>query len=136
MLRASAVLSVVVLVNVVALGCSGMVMLTDARYVSQFDTVEVQVIDARDMTRAQVEHVLDEHDMIGRFDARVPDGDDFERDLAAAVEKGRRRVLQAGGNVLLYTDDSELIAIIAHDARYAGAPDAITMYALLRRGGR
>jgi len=97
------------------------------------DTGEVRVIDARTLDRAQTEAVLEQHNVIGRFDVRVPQRG-FEEKLAIEVEKGKQRALSAGGNVLMYTDDSELIAVIKHDARYAGAPDAITMYVMPPRG--
>jgi hypothetical protein len=57
------------------------------------------------------------------------------RTLAAVsvVEKGMARVFKSGGRVLMYTDNSELTAVIKRDARYAGASHAVTIYVMLRR---
>jgi hypothetical protein len=125
----------ILLVVAATMGCSNLVPLSQGRYAPLSDTVEVQVIDARDMTRERLERVLNEHEMIARFDARPRSGGDVESELADALEKGKRKAREAGGSVLLYTDDSELIATIVRDARFAGAPDAVTMYVLRRRGG-
>jgi hypothetical protein len=133
MSRTSVVLLGIALVAVVAHGCTGVVPLAPGYYPAMLDTGEVRVIDARTLDRAQTEAVLEQHNVIGRFDVRVPQRG-FEEKLAIEVEKGKQRALSAGGNVLMYTDDSELIAVIKHDARYAGAPDAITMYVMLPRG--
>ena len=131
--RTSAVLSGLALVAIVAYGCTSVVPLTEGHYPAQLDTGEVQLIDAREMERTDIERVLAEHFIVGRFDVSIPGGDDFEQRLQVEVEKGKERVLKAGGRVLMYTDNSELIAIMKQDARYAGASGAITMYALLRR---
>ena len=133
MLRALAMLSGIVLVALVAHGCTGVVPLADGYYPALLDTGEVRVIDARRMDRAQVERVLDEHRVIARFDVLIRQGADFEQNVTAEVEKGKATTLKSGGNVLMYTDNSELIAVIKRDARYAGAPDAITMYVMLPR---
>jgi hypothetical protein len=85
------------------------------------------------MERAGFERTLNEHLLIARFDVRVPQSANFEQRLADEVEKGKSKALSVGGNVLMYTDNSEMIAVIKQDARYAGAHDAITMYVMLRR---
>ena len=93
----------------------------------------MHVIDARSMDRTDLERVLDEHLLIGRFDVSIPEGDEFEQSLVEEVEKAKPKVLTAGGRVLMYTDNSELIAVLKQNARYAGAMGAITMYVMLRR---
>ena len=57
----------------------------------------------------------------------------FEQSLVEEVEKAKPKVLSSGGRVLMYTDTSELIAVMKQNARYAGAIGAITMYVMLRR---
>ena len=133
MRRTLAVVSGVAIVALVAYGCSSVVSLTPGHFPAQPDTGEVQIIDARTMDRTGIERVLAEHYLIGRFDATIPRGDDYEQRLLEEVEKGKTRALRSGGRTLMYTDDSELIAVMKQDARFAGASDAITMYVLLRR---
>jgi uncharacterized protein YheU (UPF0270 family) len=116
-----------------AYGCSSVLPLDKGHYPAQLDTGEVQVIDARRMDRTGLERVLEEHYLVGRYDVSIRDGDDFEQRLNHEVEKAKPRVLNAGGRVLMYTDNSELIAVMKRDARYAGAIGAITMYVMLRR---
>ena len=133
MLRTTAVLVGPALIALLAYGCSSVVPLDQGYYPAQLDTGDVQVIDARGMTRANIERVLEEHHLIGRFDKSIPAGDDFEQKLQQKVEEGKATVLKAGGRVLMYTDNSELIAVMKQDARFAGASGSITMYVLLRR---
>ena len=133
MLRPLAVVSGIAVVALISFSCANVVALDAGFFPTQLDTGEVHVIDARSMQRTGVERVLDEHYVIGRFDVSIPVGDDFEQRLLEQVTKATPRVLQSGGRVLMYTDNSELIAVIKHDARYAGALGAITMYVLLRR---
>jgi hypothetical protein len=116
-----------------ASGCSTVVPLAEGFFPAQLDTAEVHVIDARGMDRTGIERVLDEHFLVGRFDVSIPEGDDFEQRLNQEVEKAKSRVLEAGGRVLMFTDNSELIAVMKQNARYAGATGAITMYVMLRR---
>lgn len=116
-----------------AYGCSNVVYLDAGNFPAQLDTAEVRVIDAREMDRAGLERVLEEHHLVGRFDLSIPEEDDFEQRLDQELEKAKPKVLNAGGRVLMYTDNSELIAVMKRDARYAGALGAITMYVLLRR---
>ena len=124
-----AILSVVLVAN----GCSNVTPLAAGYFPAMLDTGEVRIIDARDMERAQLERTLNEHLVIGRFDVRIPAGEDFDRRLDEETEKGKAKSLTAGGNVLMFTDDSEIVGVIMQDARYAGAPGAITMYVMLRR---
>jgi hypothetical protein len=123
----------IALVAFVAHGCTGVVPLAAGHYPAQLDTGVVRVIDAREMARSGVERILNEHIVIARFDVSLPRSDDFEQRLSAEVEKGKVRTLSEGGRALMYTDNSELIGVIKQDARYAGAPDVITMYVMLRR---
>jgi hypothetical protein len=116
-----------------AYGCSSVVPLDGGFYTAQLDTGEVHVIDARGMDRSGLERVLDEHLLVGRFDVSIPEGDEFEQNLVEEVEKAKPKVLNAGGRVLMYTDNSELIAVLKQNARYAGAMGVITMYVMLRR---
>lgn len=116
-----------------AYGCSSVVPLAEDFYPAQLDTGEVHVIDARGMDRSSLERVLDEHLLVGRFDVSIPEGYEFEQSLIEEVEKAKPKVLSAGGRVLMYTDNSELIAVLKQNARYAGAMGAITMYVMLRR---
>jgi hypothetical protein len=116
-----------------AYGCSSVVPLAEGFYPTQLDTGEVHVIDARGMDRSGLERVLDEHLLVGRFDVSIPEGDEFEQSLVEEMEKAKPKVLNAGGRVLMYTDNSELIAVMKQNARYAGAMGAITMYVMLRR---
>lgn len=132
MSRTQVVMLGVVLAAAVAQGCTGVVPLAPGYYPAMLDTGEVRTIDARALTRAQTEAVLEQHNVIGRFDVRIPRRG-YEEKLAVAVEKGKQRALRSGGNVLMYTDNSELIAVIKRDARYAGGPDMITMYVMLPR---
>ena len=133
MLRAITCLSCAILVLLVLHGCMGVVPLAPGYYPAILDTGEVHVIDARGMQRSQVERVLEQHHVIARFYVRLRQRADFEELLAEEVEKGKPKALDAGGNVLMLTDDSEMIAVIKQDARYAGALDAVTMYVMLRR---
>jgi hypothetical protein len=126
-------LSGIALVALVVNGCSGVVSLAPGHYPAMLDTGEVRVIDARVMERSRVEQLLDDHHVIARFDVRTPGSADFEQQLAEEVEKGKPKALDAGGNVLMFTDDSEMIAVTERDAHYAGASDALTMYVMLRR---
>ena len=119
-------------VGLVISACSSVVPLTDRYFPPVLDTGEVYVLDAREMNRAQLTRVLDENTLIGRFDIRIPSGADYDSHLATKIEESKPKVLQAGGNMLMYTDNSELIGVIKQDARFAGAPDAMTMYVLLR----
>ena len=131
MIRASLVLTAVALLLFAAQGCSTMVQLEAGHYPPMLDTGDVRVIDARGMGREQIENILNEHSVIGRFDVMIPRNEDLEPRLTEEVEKGKPKALAAGGNVLMYTDDSEMVAVIMRNARYAGAPNAITMYVLL-----
>lgn len=133
MSRSLAALGGLVTVVLIANGCSNVVRLAEGYYPPMLDTGEVRVIDARGMERAGFERTLNEHLLIARFDVRIPQSADFEQRLAEEVEKGKSKALTAGGNVLMYTDESEMIAVIKRDARYAGAQDAITMYVMLHR---
>ena len=133
MLRTLAVVAGIVFVALVAHGCMSVVPLSEGFYPAQLDTGEVQVIDARTMERTSIERILDAHYVIGRFDVSIPDGQNFEQVLTDEVKKGEARALNAGGRVLMYTDDSDMIAVIKRDARYAGAQGAITMYVMLAR---
>jgi hypothetical protein len=132
--RTLVVFSGVALVALAAQGCLNLIPLDPGYYPAVLDTGEVRIVDARGMERAQVETLLREHHLVARFDVRIPRSADFEQCLAEEVEKGKARALAAGGNTLMYTDDSQLIAIIKTDARYAGAANAITMYVMLPRG--
>jgi len=121
-----------VLLSLVA-ACTSVVSLDPGHFPSRLPSESVRVVDARELDRGRLERILEEHYTIGRFDISIPGGDDFERKLEEAVENGKRRVLASGGNVLLFTDQSDMLAVLKRDARYAGSPDAITMYVMLPR---
>lgn len=115
--------------------CSNIVPLTEARYPWTHDTVTVRTIDARGMSRAELEDVLRPLEFIGRFGLRLRHNDEFEEKLAEALDESKAQIKRLGADVLLYTDDSELVAAIAQDARYAGLAYDIVVY-VLRSGGR
>ncbi len=127
--------SVVALLGIAISACSSVVPLTERYYPPVLDTGEVYVLDARELNRAQLTRVLDENTLVGRFDIRIPSGPTYESDLAQKIEESKPKVLQAGGNMLMYTDNSEMVGVIKQDARFAGAQDAVTIYVLLRGDG-
>ena len=133
MLRGLTLVSCIAVAALAVNACTGVVPLEAGHYPPMLDTGEVHVIDARGMERSRVEQLLEQHYVIARFDVRVPQGDAFEQRLADKVEQQKTKALSSGGNVLMFTDNSEMIAVIKRDARYAGASDAITMYVMLRR---
>jgi hypothetical protein len=113
--------------------CAPSVDLSPYQFPRTPDDVEIRVIDARTVARPELERVLRDHYVLARFNAHVRGGDDREEQIARAVEKGKSVVRTKGGRVLVYTDDSQLIAAIMQDARFAGPSDAIVMYVLRPR---
>jgi len=122
-----------VLVALAVGGCSPVVHLTPERLRSLPESEDVRVIDARDMPRGELESLLAEYRILARFHKTVFGEDDFEDKVQQAVEKAKATVRQVGCNVLLYTQNSELVATVMHDAHFAGPPDALVMYAMLEK---
>ena len=83
--------------------------------------------------RWELEGVLREHEILARFHAMVTSSEQDDEELARELEKKKPEARLLGGSVLMYTRDSELVATIAHDARYAGRSGAVVIYVLRRR---
>jgi hypothetical protein len=119
-----------VLVALAVGGCNPVVHLTPGRLPSLPESEDVTVIDARGMPGGELESLLAEYRIIARFHKRVFGEEGLENKVQQAVEQAKATVMQVGGNVLLYTQNSELVATLMRDAHFAGPPDAIVMYAM------
>lgn len=98
------------------------------------DSVEVRRIDGRDMPRAELESVVDDHRILARLHARLPSGDGRDRALDEQLVKAEEMARTAGADALLYLDDPTVVAAIMQDARYAGPPGATVIYVMRSRG--
>ena len=114
-------------------GCSNVIHFTSGRPTSLDERTEVTVIDGRDMSRAELESVAREYEFMARWGKRVFGAEDYEDKLQAEVEEAVVKTRELGYRVLFFTDDSEAIAIVLQDARAAGRPGDIIMYALRER---
>ena len=116
------------------LGCGNLVLLSEATYPVLWDTATVEVIDATGLSRADLEQVLSESEVLARFHTLSPSGDSGALD-ASELEKAKTTARTLGANVVLFTKDSETIAAIKQDARFAGPtdPGAVVFYAMRKR---
>ena len=86
----------------------------------------VEVIAADSLSRNGLQHILDEHVVIARFQVSGAH--------AKRQERASAFVRSLGGHVLLTTHSSPLIGVIFKDVHYAGPPDGEeAMYALRHR---
>ncbi len=122
-----------VLATFALVGCGKGVYLGGQAYAALPDSVAVRIIDATGMTRGELEGVLREHEILARFHAMVTSSEQDDEELARELEKTKPEARLLGGSVLMHTRDSELVATIAHDARYAGRSGAVVIYVLRRR---
>jgi hypothetical protein len=118
---------------VVLAGCAQVIPLTQYKYPPRSADAEIELIDARQMERPELQRVFGEYDVIARFHRAVRSGDRYEADVASKVEEATFIVRQQGGHALLYTEDSELIAAIFQDVGYAGPDDRLVLYVLRRK---
>ncbi|MFQ5702734.1 MAG: nuclear transport factor 2 family protein [Gemmatimonadales bacterium] len=114
-------------------GCSNVVPLSSEFHPAILEDVEVQIIDANDFDRQQMVRLLAEYDILSRFDVEIRSRDNYDEALAEELENAKIKALAAGGRVLMYTRNSELVGVIKQDARYAGASNVTTMYVLQRK---
>ncbi len=122
-----------VLVTLALVGCGKAVYLGGQAYAALPDSVAVRIIDATGVTRRELEGVLREHEILARFHVMVTSSEHYDEELARELEKKTAEARLLGGRVLMHTRDSELVATIAHDARYAGPSGAVVIYVLRRR---
>ena len=134
MFRKSLAFGIPVLAGVVLSSCSNVVPLGAGYHAPILVPTEVEVIDANDFDRAEMSRLLNNYAILSRFDVTVIAGDDYDAALAKALEKAKIKTLAAGGRTLMYTENSELVAVIKRDARFAGSSEAIVMYVLQRIG--
>ncbi len=126
--------SVIGLVLVLSLGaCTKTIRLSNYNFPPRTDSAEVELIDARAMSRQQLDQVLQVYDVLARNHVLVRTGDRYENDVAEKVEAQKPMVRGLGGHALLYTHNSQVIAAIMQDARYAGPDDRLVVYALRRK---
>ena len=86
----------------------------------------VELINGDSLSREALQHLLDDHVVIARFEVSGTAGQRLERASA--------HVRRLGGDVVLTTHYSALIGVIYRDVRYAGPLDGDeAMYALRRR---
>jgi len=114
-------------------GCSNVVHFTTGRPAGLDETAEVTTIDGRNMTRAELESLAAEYQFMARWSVSVFGDEDYEQKLEQAVEKAKAKTRDLGYRVLFYTDDSETVANVVQDARVAGQPGEMIMYALRER---
>lgn len=114
-------------------GCNNVISLTQYKYPPRSADAEVELIDARNMSRPDLQRRLDAYDVIARFHETVRSGDRYEEDVASKVEEAKATTRLRGGHALLYIHDSALIAAIYQDAHYAGPSDRLVMYILRRK---
>lgn len=117
----------------VCAACANTVSLSDARFPRMASDTEVEVIDGSGMSRPELERTFAQFDVIARAHAMVaPEATDrLEREL----EKAKGHARGVGGDTILWLLDSQQVAVIMQDVRYAGPDDAVVMYLMLRKGG-
>lgn len=97
------------------------------------DSRPIRLIDGRNMSRPALEAVIAEHYVLARLHYNMPNRGDREEAVKRQLEKAERLVRSAGGDAVLYLEDSAIMGVIFQDARYAGPPNALVMYILRRR---
>ncbi len=123
----------VVVLAMLVVGCTNVISLSRFNYPPRPPDAPVELIDVRNMERPAVQRVLTEYDVLARFHALTRQGDRYEESVAEIVENAKADVRERGGHALLYTHDSETIAAIYQDVKYAGPSDALVMYILRRK---
>lgn len=118
-----------------AAACSRIIDLSGYRFPPLPPDAPVTVVDGRQMTRQELDALLRTHHVLTRHFQRIPPGDGFEEDLAKAVEEAKGIARRQGGNTVLYLEDSELLATIMQDVRYASPGGTITFYTLRTKDG-
>ncbi len=134
MVRKSLAFGIPVLAGIVLSSCSNVVPLGAGYHAPILVPTEVEVIDANDFDRAEMSRLLNNYAIISRFDVMVIAGDDYDAALAKELEKAKKKALASGGRTLMYTENSELVAVIKRDARFAGSSEGVVMYVLQRIG--
>ena len=132
MVRKSLAFGIPLLAGVALSSCSRAVPLGSGYYQPILDSTEVEVIDANDFDREEMTRLLNDYEIISRFDVTVIVGGDYDAALAKELEKAKTRTLAAGGRTLMYTENSELVAVIKRDAHFAGSSEGIVMYVMQR----
>ena len=125
--------SLALALTVVVAGCNPVISLTNYRYPPRSADAEVELIDAREMERPELQRKLNDYDIIARFHALVRSGDRYDNSVAGIVEEAKATVRLRGGHALLYTHDSGTIAAIYQNVEYAGPDDRLVMYILRRK---
>lgn len=97
------------------------------------DSAQVHLIDGRDMRRAELEAVLDEHFLLARLHRQLPYRGDRQRAVQKELEKALPLIRRSGGDAALYLEDSAIMGVIFRDARYAGPPEALVIYIMRRK---
>ncbi len=134
MVRKSFAFGIPVLASVILSSCSNIVPLGAGYHAPILVPTEVDVIDGNDFDREAMTRLLNDYEIISRFDVIVRAGNDYDAALAEELEKAKKKTLEAGGRTLMYTENSELVAVIKRDARFAGSSEGIVMYVLQRIG--
>ena len=134
----------------------GEVYLAPQRYPPRGDSAQVRVIHGDSLTRDALEDVFATHDVLARFkvgsqgldnpkctscrQVRERVGDEeysraVERQKSMILERAKERARTLGGDGVLRTRNSPLVAVIFRNARYAGPPDweGEVMYVLRRK---
>ena len=123
-LRAVTILTIAMILT----ACNPLVPLTQARFGRLPDSEEIEIIDATRMSRTELERTIGEHQMLSRVHYRLRSGDRRQGDFDKALAKGQKEARKSGGNVILYTEDSQLVATIMQDVRYAGPEGTLVIY--------
>lgn len=114
-------------------GCQPVVSLTQYNYPPRPADAEVELIDAREMERPELQRALADYDVLARFDKLVRSGDRYENSVADVVEDGKVTARERGGHALLYLHDSQVMAAIYQSVDYAGRDDRLVLYILRRK---
>ena len=115
--------------------CNPLVPLSQARYDRLLDSEEIEVIDGALMSRTELERVFGEHQVLSRVHYLLRSGDHRQGDFDKALAKGQEEARKSGGNVIIYTEDSQLVATIMQDVRYAGPEGTLVIYIMRKRPG-
>ena len=115
--------------------CNPLVPLSQARYDRLLDSEEIEVIDATLMSRTELERALGEHQMLGRVHYQLRSGNRRQGDFDKALAKGLEAARRSGGNVILHTEDSQLVATIMQDVRYAAPEGTLVIYIMRKLVG-
>ncbi len=87
------------------------------------------------MSRTELERVFGEHQVLSRVHYLLRSGDHRQGDFDKALAKGQEEARKSGGNVIIYTEDSQLVATIMQDVRYAGPEGTLVIYIMRKRAG-